>query len=110
VCIEAFAYYPQFTGEAEVFASLNTQLENSAKKVADAFIASYADEAAKAYDAQEDSEDKTIPYSFVQDVNVEISDDNIATITTSFTESVLGNDDRTSEDVIKVDLNTGEVL
>jgi hypothetical protein len=28
----------------------------------------------------------------------------------SFTESVLGNDDKTSEDVIKVDLNTGEVL
>jgi hypothetical protein len=110
VCIEAFAYYPQFMGEAEAFASLNTQIEDSAKKAVDSFIASYADEAAKAYDAQEDGEDKIIQYSFVQDVDVEISDDNIATITTSFTKSILGNDDKTSGDVIKVDLNTGEVL
>ncbi len=110
VCINALSYYPQFTGGEDAIASLNTQIENSAKKVVDSFIASYKDDAIKFYDAQGDSEDKLIPYSFVQDVNVEISDDNIATITTSFKESVYGKDDRTGDDVIKVDLNTGEVL
>jgi hypothetical protein len=104
-CIDASVYYPQFTGEEDFIASLNTQLENSAKKAADSFIASYKDDAIALYDSE-----KKLGYSYYEDFEVEISNDNIATITTKFTEQVNGKDDRTGEDVIKVNLTTGEIL
>jgi hypothetical protein len=103
--ISAIAYYPQFTGEADFIPSLNTQLENSAKKAVDSFVASYKDEAKELYATT------GVPaYDYLEDCEVEISEDNIATIKINFTESVAGQDDRTGEDTIKVNLNTGEIL
>ncbi len=92
--ITASAEYPQFKDTA--LASLNTQLENSAKKAVDSFIASYSDEAAA---------NKT-NYSFTEKCTVEIDENNIATITTTFTE--VTSETREGTDVITVDLTTGE--
>jgi hypothetical protein len=103
--IYAISYYPQFTGDADFIPGLNTQLENSAKKVVDSFIASYQEDAAKLHETEE-----SLQYDYFEDFEVEISDDNVATITTHFTEKVYGRDDRTGDDTIKVDLNTGEIL
>jgi hypothetical protein len=103
--INAIAYYPQFTGEADFIPSLNTQLENSAKKAVDSFVASYKDEAKELYATT------GVPaYDYLEDCEVEISEDNIATIKINFTESVAGQDDRIGEDTIKVNLTTGEIL
>jgi hypothetical protein len=103
--INATAYYPQFTGEADFIPSLNTQIENSAKKAVDSFVASYKDDAKEVYATT------GVPaYDYLEDCEVEISEDNIATIKINFTESVAGQDDRTGEDTIKVNLTTGEIL
>jgi ribosomal protein S17E len=106
--ISADVYYPQFTGDADFISSLNTQLENSAKKAADSFVESYKDEAAKRYESNKS--DISSYYLYVESFDVEISDDNVATITTQFKEDVYGKDEREGESVIKIDLNTGEVL
>jgi hypothetical protein len=106
-CISATVNYPQFVGEEDFIASLNTQLENSAKKAADSFLASYKDDATKEYNS---SEDKVQLYDFTQNSEVEITEDNVAVIKNDFVENVSGKDARTGDDTIKIDLATGEIL
>jgi hypothetical protein len=97
--INASVAYPQFISDESIIASLNTQLENSAKKAADSFVASYADEAKLLEDAE---------YSFTATCNVTIDENNTAVITTEYSEITNVNKSEYS-DVITVNLTTGEV-
>jgi hypothetical protein len=108
-CIAATAFYPQFKGDEPFIASLNTQLENSAKKGADSFVASYKDEAIKYYDNAEEHLYE-VPYGYIQNCEVEITDDNIAVIKTEFSESIYNEEVRNGDDTIKVNLSTGEFV
>jgi hypothetical protein len=96
--ITAYADYPQFTAAGDAISSLNTQLENSAKKAADSFVETYANEAL---------DDLVAEYSFGADCTVELGDDNTAVITTKYTEITAGNATENT-DVITVNLETGE--
>jgi hypothetical protein len=108
-CIVATAFYPQFKGDEPFIASLNTQLENSAKKSADSFVESYKDEAIEYYDNAEEHLYE-VPYGYIQNCEVEITEDNIAVIKTEFSESIYNQDVRTGDDTIKVNLTTGEIV
>ena len=108
-CITAEVYYPQFAGNNDFIESLNTLLENSAKKAADSFIESYEEDAVKIYDNPPQHLFE-VPYSFIENCNVEITDDNTAVITTEFSEIKYNDDIRTGSDTIKINLNTGEVV
>jgi hypothetical protein len=102
VYLTASVGYPQFAADDnDVIASLNTQLENSAAKAVDSFVASYSDEALQ----------NAKTYAFNGTCLVEISEDNIATITTTYTEVIAGSEDENvNVDVIVVNLTTGEVV
>jgi hypothetical protein len=114
--INATVFYPQFSGDEDFIASLNTQLENSAKKDADSFIASYKDEAIKLYDSTTHSDDEELAYNYVVDCNVHITSDNIANIdytvltNTVNGKSLLENEDGDLLEVISINLETGEVV
>lgn len=98
--ITAYAEYPQFTDDSEIISSLNTQLENSAKKAVDSYIASYSEEAS--LNAGE-------TYSFSAYCNVKISNENIAVITTKHIE-ISNKDKKQNTDSITVNLITGEIM
>jgi hypothetical protein len=108
-CIVAEVYYPQFTSDEPAISSLNTMIENSAKKAADSFIASYKDEAIELYDSL-DADKKTLSYEYFEDFELEITEDNIATYKSSFKEDFYNKDTRTGDDTIKINLTTGEVI
>jgi hypothetical protein len=95
--IKANVEYPKFDENNEIIASLNTQLENSAKKSADEYLASYSEA------AETDGEN-----SFDVHCSVEISDDNIATVTMEYVEVINGETNK-SADILTVNLTTGEV-
>jgi hypothetical protein len=101
VCITGTTHYPQFDG----MDGLNYQLQKSAMKGVDSFIASYKDVAVEAY---ENASDKLleVPCEFVENCEVKIVD-NIAYITYDFSERVYNKDVRTNESTLKIDLNTG---
>jgi hypothetical protein len=111
--ISATVYYPQFTETGDniddvvtAIGGINYQLQKSAQKGVDSFIASYKDDALKLYE----SGAKVGVYNFFEDCEVEISDDNIATIKTHFTESVAGKEDRENDDEYSFNLTTGEPI
>lgn len=106
--IIATVEYPEFNGDSEIIKSLNTQLENSAKKAADSFVKSYKEDSFKIYD------DKTKnvfepPYNLFCGCSVSV-EENIAVITNSFIEVHYGIDDKNYTETIKVNLETGEVV
>jgi hypothetical protein len=105
----ATAFYPQFKGDEPFISGLNTQLENSAKKGVDSFVASYKDEAIEYYDNATEHLYE-VPYGYIENCEVEITDDNIAVIKTEFSESKYNDDVRTGSDTIKVNLSTGEIV
>jgi hypothetical protein len=97
--IKAYAEYPQFDENSEIISSLNAQLENSAKKAVDEYLASYREE------AETNDENQFAAYC-----SVEIGEDNIATVITEYLELTNGQTTNKSEDVITVNLKTGEVI
>jgi hypothetical protein len=110
VYIRGTVYYPEFTGgDEEVIKALNYQLEKSALKGADSFIASYKDEAAKNFD-KNGKNAFDYSYDYMEICDVEIGFDNIAVITNDLSEAVEGKDVRNNTSVLKVDLTTGAVL
>jgi hypothetical protein len=111
--ISATVYYPQFTETGDdiddvvtAIGGINYQLQKSAQKGVDSFIASYKDDALKRYE----SGINDVAYRFFEDCEVEISDDNIATIKTHFTESIAGKEDRENDDEYSFNLTTGEPI
>jgi hypothetical protein len=109
ICITATTHYPQFIGDDEITKGLNYQLEKSAKKGVDSFIASYKDNAIDVYDNATEHLYE-VPYEFVENCEVEISDDNIATIKTDFSEVKYNEEVRNDGGTIQVDLTTGLVI
>jgi hypothetical protein len=109
LCLTATAYYPQFIGDEAFVASLNTQLESSAKKAADSFLASYEDEAVEYYDNATEHLYE-VPYSYSSNCDVDITEDNVAVINNEFSQLVGGKDVTNGSDIIKVSLTTGEII
>ncbi|MGN1318204.1 MAG: copper amine oxidase N-terminal domain-containing protein [Lachnospirales bacterium] len=108
-CINATIFYPKFNLEGDFIASLNTQLENSAKKAADSFVESYKEDALKIYE-NPPTHLFEVPYSLFGDCAVEITEDNVAIIKTEFSESKYDEEARNYEDIIKINLDNGEVI
>lgn len=104
--IYASVEYPVFSGSG-VVESLNTQLENSSKKAADSFIASYAEKSLEVYNTAEKLFEP--PYNFYQGCEVSIND-NIAEITFVYHEVHYGDNETSTTDVIRVNIETGEVV
>jgi hypothetical protein len=106
-CISVSVSYPQFEGgDSTVISGINAQIEKSARKDADSFLASYKDDAKKAYDA---SEYKTIDYSYDVYCDVQIQNGDYAIITYDSVEVVDGVSKGTRTEVLDIDLSTGAV-
>lgn len=101
--------YPQFTIDDDFAPSLNTQLENSAKKAVESFVESYSEAALEIYE-NPPAHLFEVPYSLSANCAVEITAENIAIITTDYYESKYDEDLYTYTDTIKINLNNGEVI
>lgn len=106
--IIATAAYPVFLGDDSTTASLNTQLQNSAKKAVDSFIASYDAKSLEIY-SNPPTHLFEPPYNFSVGCEVELEGD-IATITNHYYEVKYDEGDKYYDDVIKVNIKTGEVI
>lgn len=100
--------YPVFKGGAIYISGLNTQLQNSAKKAADSFMASYNDKALEIYNNPPTHLFEP-PYILYMSSEVEILD-NVIKITNNWTEYIYSEEDNSYTDVIKIDMATGEVI
>ncbi len=108
-CINATVNYPKLLIDKDFVPSLNTQLENSAKKAAESFVESYLDDALKIYE-NPPTHLFEVPYSLYGNCEVEITDENIAVIKTEYSEAKYNEDLNTYTDIIKINLDNGEVI
>lgn len=108
-CINATIQYPKFLIDADYIEGLNTQLENSAKKAADSFVESYLEDALEIYE-NPPTHLFEVPYSFFGDCTVEFTDENVAVIKTEYSEEKYNEDVKTYTDIIKINLENGEVI
>ena len=108
-CIYSTIYYPKFFIDKDYVPSLNTQLENSAKKAADSFVDSYLKDALEIYN-NPPTHLYEVPYSLYGNCEVEITDKNIAIIKTEYFETKYSEDLNIYTDTIKINLENGEVV
>lgn len=105
--IYASGSYPQFEGEGFI-PSLNTHIENMIKKDIDSFAASYKEDALKAYtNATEHLFEPPYNYSVYCELSAE---GDVVSVNVSRYEVQYGQDDKASQEVIKINMQTGEIV